>query len=180
MAAPGFVKTISLVVVTGLLLGAGACWHKRSTSPGASELAPPAATVTSEPDVARSRRCFSTVAEDNSPSTQALFDTRHCQGGGVTWAAIVEVLLRRRGPSEAVEEVTPGWTGDVRVLSWKGGRTRVGIDVEGDAVQVCADSHRLLDEIQSDVNRLNALRPELERAMAEADPTALECFGDER
>ena len=165
------------MLVTGLVLGvAGACWRQQSTFPDGSEVAPPAAIVTPEPDVARSRRCFNIVAQDNSPSTQALFDARHCQGGGVTWAAIVDVLLRRRGSSQPVEEVTPGWTGDVRVLSWKGGRTRVGIDEEGDAVQLCADSQRLLDEIQSDVKRLNALRPELERAMGEADPAALECF----
>lgn len=129
--------------------------------------------------MSRSRRCFSVVAEDDSPSTRALFEKKQCQGGGVTWAAILHVLLRRRGPSQAVEEATPGWTGDVRMLSWSGGPTRVAMDDEGDAVLFCTDSQRLLDEIRNDVKRLNARRLELERAMGEADPTALECSGDE-
>ena len=164
----------------GVGLGvAGACSRQQPTFPDGNEGAPRAAAVPSERDVSRSRRCFTVASEDNSPSTRALFDAKHCQGGGVTWAAILDVLLRRRGPSQPVEEATPGWTGDVRILTWNGGHTRIAIDDEGDAALFCADSQRLVDEIQNDVKRLNAHPPELERAMTEADPMALECFRDE-
>jgi len=93
----------------------------------------------------------------------------------VTWAAILDVLARRKGSSTPVEEISPGWTGDVRTLAWEGGVTRIAIDDEGDAARFCADSQRLLDDIQREVKRLNADSGALERAMREADPEALEC-----
>jgi hypothetical protein len=40
---------------------------------------------------------------------------------------------------------------------------------------LCADSPRLVDELRSDVTRLNMRPAELVRAMGEANPLALEC-----
>ena len=130
------------------------------------------------PDESRPR-CFDVVVGDNSPSTRRVFGAKRCQGGGVTWAAIIEVLVQRRGPSKAVETETPGWTGDVRALSWKGKTVRVAIDDEGDSARLCSDSDQVLAEVRSDVARLNASAAELERAMSEANPLALECFPDD-
>ncbi|MBN9159959.1 MAG: hypothetical protein J0I07_03260 [Myxococcales bacterium] len=166
----------------GLLCLLAACTRQSCTpAPDGNGDAPPAASGTSSPgqDTARTRRCFSVVAKDNSPSTRAVFEAKHCQGGGVTWAGILRVLVHRRGTSKAVEAETPGWTGDVRTLSWEGGSTRVAIDDEADAALFCADSQRLVDEIRSDVKRLNARAGELERAMGEANPFELECLPDD-
>jgi hypothetical protein len=52
--------------------------------------------------------CFDVSAGDNSEQTRAVFGSRHCQGGGVTWAALLDVLARRRGHVEPIDEVAPG------------------------------------------------------------------------
>jgi hypothetical protein len=122
------------------------------------------------------RQCFDVVAQESTASTRAVFEAKRCQGGGVTWAGILGVLIKRRGVSVPIEDVTAGWTGDVRTLRWAGGVTRVAIDEEGDAARFCADSQRLVEETRSDVKRLQGDGAELARVMAEADPLALECF----
>ncbi len=123
-------------------------------------------------------RCFDVVVRDNSLSTRNVLSAKRCQGGGVTWAAILGVLMQKRGPSKAIEAATPGWTGDVRALSWNGKTVRVAIDVEGDSARFCTDSGQILADVRNDVARLNANPAELERAMREADPLALECSLD--
>ncbi len=120
--------------------------------------------------------CFDVRASDSSSSTRAVFAAKHCQGGGVTWAGILGVLTKRRGTSRPIEEPTPGWTGDVRILSWDGGAARIGIDDEADAARFCTDSPKLLASMRRDVERLNADRAELERAIGEAHLLALECL----
>jgi hypothetical protein len=91
----------------------------------------------------------------------------------------VEALLKKRGPSTPAEATTPGWTGDVRAVSWKGKTVRVAIDDEADGARFCTDSDQLLADVRSDVARLNANAAELERTMGEADSLALECFLDD-
>ena len=83
--------------------------------------------------------CFEVAAGANSASTRAVFAERKCQGGGVTWAALLQVLADRRGQVEAVETATPGWTGAVYTL----GGARFSLDDEGDTVQFCADDPAL-------------------------------------
>jgi hypothetical protein len=121
-------------------------------------------------------RCFSVRADQNSAVTRAVFDEKHCQGGGVTWAAIVRVLLQRRGRSEPVLEPTPGWSGYVYTLTWDGGNTRWSLDDEGDGALFCADSARLVKEVEAQLKTLNSEKAALEDAMAAADPRELECF----
>jgi hypothetical protein len=160
----------------GLLCLLAACTRQSSPpTPGGDT----SAASSSVADTARTRHCFSVVAKDNSASTRAVFGAKHCQGGGVTWAGILGVLVRRRGTTKALETETPGWTGNVRTLSWDGGPSRVAVDDEADGALFCADSQRLVDEIQSDVKRLNAQGPELERAIGEANPLELECLPDD-
>jgi len=128
--------------------------------------------------LAQAPSCFDVVAKDNSAATRTVFAAKRCQGGGVTWAGILGILTDRRGESKPAEAPTPGWTGDVRILSWDGRPTRIAIDDEGDAARFCADSERLVSDIRADIKRLNADPAELERAMGAADPLALECLPD--
>jgi hypothetical protein len=125
---------------------------------------------------AQGRRCFAVEAANNSPSARAIFEARRCQGGGVTWAGLLNVLVRRRGSSRAAAKATPGWTGNVSGLTTEVGTVQFAIDEEGDAAQFCADSAQLVSDIQDEVKRLNSEPAELERAMGEANPQALECF----
>jgi hypothetical protein len=140
---------------------------------------PPGESKESTEQAVKRPRCFDVVANGNSPSTRKVFSAKRCQGGGVTWAAIMEALLQKRGPSKPVEEEMPGWTGDVRVLSWKGKTVRVAIDDEGDSARFCTDSDQVLADVRSDVARLNANAADLERTMGEVNPLALECNLDE-
>jgi hypothetical protein len=119
-------------------------------------------------------RCFSVRADQNSAVARAVFDEKHCQGGGVTWAAIVRVLLKRRGRSEPVLEPTPGWSGDVHTLTWDGGSTRWSLDDEADNALFCADSARLVKEVEAQLKTLNSEKAALEDALAAANPLELE------
>jgi hypothetical protein len=159
-----------LVGLVGLALCFG-CARRNPPSPSASQ--------ESNEQPTQRPRCFDVLARDNSPSTRKVFSAKRCQGGGVTWAAIMEALVRRRGPSKPVEAPTPGWTGDVRAVSWKGKNVRVAIDDEGDAARFCTDSDQVLADLRSDVARLNGNGAELETTMGEADPLALECCLDD-
>ncbi len=125
---------------------------------------------------AQSRRCFAVEAANNSLSTRAIFDAKQCQGAGVTWAALLNVLVRRRTSSGAAPSPPAGWTGYASSLATESGTVQFAIDDEGDAAQFCADSAQLVSAIQNEVKRLNAEPAELERALGEANPQALACF----
>jgi hypothetical protein len=116
--------------------------------------------------------CFEVSVADNSPGTRAVFEARHCQGGGETWGAILHVLAARRGRVDPIEFETPGWTGAVYALA---GGSRFSIDGEGDAVRFCADDPGLVGGIRRDVQRVNGAAAELKQAMAGATALELEC-----
>jgi hypothetical protein len=122
--------------------------------------------------------CFDVAARDNSAGTRALFEARHCQGGGETWGGILEALAQRRGRVEVVPDQVPGFTGGVYMLD---SRARFSIDGEGDAVSFCADDPALLAAMRGEYKRLNAARGELERAMTDATALGLvlECDGSD-
>ena len=150
-----------------------------ATASGCQKKATPVATPApsaGSPAALSTPRCFSVRADKNSEATRAVFEEKHCQGGGVTWAAIVRVLLQRRGSSEPVLEPTPGWSGDVHTLTWDGGRTRWSLDDEADAALFCADSERLVKEVEAQAKALNSEKAALEDAMAAANPLELECL----
>jgi len=104
------------------------------------------------------RECFDVAAEDNSAATQAVFDARRCQGGGVTWAALVNVLAKRAHAARGSYQV----------------------DDEGDAAQVCSSDAALLKTLREGVKRLNSSAAELKKAMAEASARELECSATAR
>ena len=122
------------------------------------------------------RKCIDVTAENNSATTTALFSARDCQGGGVTWAALLNVLTRRHG-KVAPAQAPPGagWTGDVQSLSSADGLALFAIDEEGDAARFCTNSPGLLEVMRRETALLNQDPAALFRAMSEAVPRDLEC-----
>jgi len=120
--------------------------------------------------------CFGVAAGENSAGTRAVFEARHCQGGGETWGGILETLAQRRGRVDVVPDQVEGFTGAVYMLD---SRTRFSIDGEGDAVAFCTDAPALLAAMRVEYKRLNAARGDLERAMAEAKSLGIELECDE-
>lgn len=117
--------------------------------------------------------CFEVKAADNGPGTRALFEKRRCQGGGVTWSALLDVIAARQGRVAPIEEPLPGWTGAVYTLN---GQARFSVDDEGDAARFCSDQQALLTNVRAAVARLNADARELGRAMGQAKAFDLECL----
>lgn len=117
--------------------------------------------------------CFSATSADTSAQARALFDARHCQGGGVTWAPILEALVRRHGNVVPVDEPTAGWTGSLFTLD---GKTRFSIDDEADAAQLCSDDAQLVAAIRREHAALNRDVAELRRVMAQASAAEMECL----
>jgi hypothetical protein len=115
------------------------------------------------------RDCFDVTTAITSKSTREVFERRACQGGGVTWAAIIGVLTRREGTPELAAET--GWTGDVKAM--QGGL--FSIDEEGDAARFCTNVPVLFERIRAEVRRLNGDPKALEEAMSETTALALEC-----
>ena len=122
---------------------------------------------------ATSIACFDATTRDTSAAARAVFAERHCQGGGVTWAGLINVLVQRRGSVAPVLEATPGWTGGVSTLN---GRARFSIDDEADSARFCTDDAELLADVRQDYERLEADQAFLRKAMSEAPPLALECL----
>jgi hypothetical protein len=118
------------------------------------------------------RQCFSVDVRANSPGTRAVFESRGCQAGGVTWAALLRVLTRRAGKVVPVDDPPEDWTGDVSAV----GKALFSIDEEGDAAQFCSDDASLLKTTQEGYKKLNHDEAELRRAMGESTAMELECF----
>jgi hypothetical protein len=117
--------------------------------------------------------CFDVTVSANTPSTRAVFSQRHCQGGGVTWAGLLQVLARRMGRVVPLDdEQAPGWTGAVSTL----GGAHFSVDDEGDAAQFCSDDAELMKKIRDGYERLNRDGAELRRAMSETSALELECL----
>ncbi len=97
--------------------------------------------------------CFEVTYEMNSRGTNAVFARRHLQGGGPTWRAILETVVRGYQPPVA---------------------DRYRFDDEGDAVQVCASDAALRDAVRADYKRLNSDAKALEHAIDRVPPGELE------
>jgi hypothetical protein len=79
-------------------------------------------------------KCFTVSVEGNSRATHALFERRHLQGGGPTWAAILDVALKS----------LPKFAG-----------VAYDLDDEGDGVLVCTAADATLSVARAEYNRLN-------------------------
>jgi hypothetical protein len=117
--------------------------------------------------------CFDVSVGGNTAGTTNVFESRNCQGGGVTWAAILKALVRRKGSVQAVLDPTPGWLGEVSTLN---GSTRFSIDDEGDNARFCTFDRALAGSMRRDYERVNRDEAELKRVMSEAPNWELECF----
>ncbi len=115
------------------------------------------------------RACFDITTQTTSKTTREVFTRHGCQGGGVTWAGILQVLVKREGSPQPAFET--GWTGDVKAMN--GGL--LAIDEEGDAARFCTNVPVLLERVRGEVDRLNADPKALEKAMAETTALELEC-----
>ena len=115
------------------------------------------------------RACFDVTTKTTSETTREVFTRRDCQGGGVTWAGILGVLVKREGAPQPAMEAE--WTGDVQAMN--GGL--LSIDDEGDAARFCTNVPALLQRVRGEVDRLNADPKALEEAMAETTALELEC-----
>lgn len=116
--------------------------------------------------------CFDADVVNNSATTKRVFEQRHCQGGGVTWAGIFEVIVARKGRVTATTMPSPGWTGSVYMLN---GETRFAIDEEGDAARFCSDDPALLSWMRGEHARLNADGAALLQALHSAPALRVEC-----
>ena len=100
----------------------------------------------------RKSRCFDATPDNTSAKARALFEARHCQGGGVTWAAILGTLARRSNP-----------------------KARFSVDDEADAARFCSDDAQLLAAVRRDYATINRDVAELRRVMAQTSADELEC-----
>ncbi|MFO0599828.1 MAG: hypothetical protein U0228_31255 [Myxococcaceae bacterium] len=118
------------------------------------------------------KRCFDVTVATTSKTSREVFAKAGCQGGGVTWAAILTTLADREGPSTATagEE----WTGDVRAR--EGGI--FSIDEEGDASRFCSNEPAFLARIESEWKRINADPAALRAVMKDTSAEEMECEGD--
>ena len=99
----------------------------------------------SAPAAPKREVCFEATYAMNSRGTNAVFARRHLQGGGPTWAAILETVVRGYTPAVAAD--------------------RYRFDDEGDAVLFCAGDAALRDVVRADYKRLNGDAKALERAI---------------
>lgn len=129
----------------------------------------PAGCFKAAPKVA----CFEATASGNSALTRSLFEARHCQGGGVTWSALLRVVAGHLARLDPVLEPTPGWTGSVYKVDGGG---LLSIDDEGDAARVCSGNAPLLASLRDAYERLNGDAVALGRTMAQASALEMECL----
>jgi len=122
------------------------------------------------------RECFDVRASRNGRTTRAVFASRSCQGGGPTWAAILGVLIRRRGRVEPVHTPPPGWLGNVKLLN---GKTLVSVDDEADGALVCTNDAEVLAALRADYAHVNDDATAIRKAMSESTALELECFEED-
>jgi hypothetical protein len=119
-------------------------------------------------------QCFETHGR-TSAAASAVFEKRHLQGGGPTWAALLEVIVRRHADVGATwAEPSPVGFGDAHDATFRGARTWYVIDDEAEGAVFCAGTPAFLHVVDDEVTTLNADTASLEQAIDQADPRWLE------
>ena len=120
--------------------------------------------------------CFTVQASANSAGTTQLFKSRQCQGGGVTWSAILHRLAAHQGKVGGPLNPTPkGAVGDARSIRVRGTTTWYSVDDEADAALLCAGDNVLLKSIVNYYQRLNGSRDLLSSEMRQIPAEQMEC-----
>ena len=120
--------------------------------------------------------CFTVQASANSAETSQIFKSRQCQGGGVTWSAILHRLAAHQGTVGGPLSQTPkGAVGDARSIQIRGTTTWYSVDDEADAALLCAGDAVLLKSIVDHYQRLNASRDLLSGQMRQIPAEEMEC-----
>jgi hypothetical protein len=117
---------------------------------------------------ADARRCFTADAAANRRATRALFERRDLQGGGPTWSAILEAVVKGyttfvRASDGYVAGMPHFGTGTI--VTFRGRQTWYLLDEEGDAATFCAGDKQLLAQVRADYDRLNGDARALEQAL---------------
>lgn len=145
-----------------VLFAVAACARQEETPP--SPPPPPPAEPTEEP------LCFDTHRR-TSAAASALFKARGLQGGGPTWLAVLDVVVRRHAT------VVGPWTtfpfpmaglGAASAVRYRGADTWIVTDDEASGVLFCAGDAALFAAVSTELDRLNADPPELTRALDQA------------
>jgi hypothetical protein len=120
--------------------------------------------------------CFTVEASANSAGTTQLFKSRQCQGGGVTWSAVLHRLAAQQGRVGGALNPTPkGALGDARSIQVGGTTTWYSVDDEADAALLCAGDTVLLNAIVNHYQRLNGSPELLSREMQQIPAEQMEC-----
>jgi hypothetical protein len=124
-------------------------------------------------DSSDGRPCFNLAVKANSKGTTAVFKQRHLQGGGESWAAILESLVK--GYTKFVREshdYAPGMPhfGIPNIVTYRDVETWYILDDEGDVAVFCAGDPELLKAARADYDRLNSDGKALEEALDHLGP----------
>ena len=157
--------------MSAILRALGACCLLAIGAPACTRKDPPPPP---SPAIDHAAQCFETHGR-NSAEADAVFERRHLQGGGPTWAALLEVIVRRHA------EVGAGWTrvspvgfGDAHDATFQGTLTWYVLDDEAEGAVFCAGAPALLHAVDDEVTALNADPAALEKTIDQADPRWLE------
>ena len=105
---------------------------------GCSHRDPPQPAPSTATNEAPATRCFETHGETSKAASQ-VFERRQLQGGGPTWAAVLEVIVRRHGTVGAAwSTASPVGFGEAFDVSYLGARTwytahQLGLDTTAPA-----------------------------------------------
>jgi hypothetical protein len=122
---------------------------------------------------AKSDRCFNAYVGGNSRTTTAIFKRRRLQGGGPTWAAILEAQVKSYTTfireQDHYSDDMPGF-GSPIIVTFRKAQTWYILDDEGDGAIFCAGDRALLEAVRADYVRLNKDSKALEQALDRLGP----------
>lgn len=149
--------------------------------PACKKTAPPAPAPPGEASggapAQAGKSCFEVVAGKESAGTREVFAKRHLQGGGPTWSAVLEVLVRDHATVGGEETAQPpGLPKNAMAMHAEvaGAPTWYAVDDEGDTALFCSGNASLYDAVRADRDRLDAQPGELEKALDRAKEFGLE------
>jgi hypothetical protein len=115
--------------------------------------------------------CFDAYYDDNTQGTNSIFRNEHLQGGGPTWAALLQVFVRRHGdgiraltePPRGAPPYGASWS-----ISFAGRMTWFLLDEEGEGARFCAGDPALLAAVRDDYGMANHDGAVLQQALLQA------------